>query len=405
MKVAIMGYGTVGSGVAEVIDQHNSVIAKRTGGEPLEIAYILDLRDFPEDSHKDLFTKDFNDILNDSEVKIVAETMGGVNPAFDFTMKLLKAGKAVVTSNKELVAQKGLELLAAAEEGGTNYLFEASVGGGIPIIRPMAQCLAANNIEGVAGILNGTTNFILTKMIEEDMSFADALKLAQDNGYAEKDPTADVEGHDACRKVCILASLAFGKHVYPNQVETEGISNITLEDVSYISSANGVIKLLGQIKYIDDDNIAAFVSPAVVYNGSQLASVRDVFNAILVRGDAVGDVCFYGRGAGKLPTASAVVADMVDCAKHVERRKIFGWGAGEEDYVVDYKATIEMPFYVRAKLSENEVIKLFRDVKFLSRKGQPSDEVAFITDAMTENKLKEKLDGTNVLNIIKVTNY
>ena len=405
MKIAVMGYGTVGSGVVEVIESHSDVIAKRTGGETLELGYILDLRDFPEDSHKDKFTKDFNDILNDPEVKIVAEAMGGVNPAFDFTMKLLKAGKPVVTSNKELVAQKGLELLKAAEEGKTNYLFEASVGGGIPIIRPMAQCFAGNNIEGVAGILNGTTNFILTKMIEEDMSFETALKLAQDNGYAEKDPTADVEGHDACRKVCILASLAFGKHVYPNQVSTEGISNISLEDVSYISSANGVIKLLGQIKYIDEDNIAAFVSPAVVYNGSQLASVRDVFNAILVRGDAVGDVCFYGRGAGKLPTASAVVADMVDCAKHVNRRKIFGWGAGEEDYVVDYKSTIEMPFYVRAKMSQSQVVTIFHNVKFLSRKGQPSDEVAFITDCMTENALKEKLADNNVLNIIKVTNY
>lgn len=405
MKVAVMGYGTVGSGVVEVIESHNEVIAKRTGGEPLEVKYILDLRDFPGDPHQQQFTKDYNDILNDPEVKVVAETMGGVNPAFDFTLKLLKAGKSVVTSNKELVAQKGLELLRAAEESGTNYLFEASVGGGIPIIRPMTQCLAANNIEGVAGILNGTTNFILTKMIEEDMSFEDALKLAQDNGYAEKDPTADVEGHDACRKVCILASLAFGKHVYPNQVETEGISNITLEDVSYISSANGVIKLLGQIKYINEDSIAAFVSPAVVYNGSQLASVRDVFNAILVRGDAVGDVCFYGRGAGKLPTASAVVADMVDCAKHVSRRKIFGWGPGEEDYVVDYKSSINMPFYVRARLSENQALSLFGNVKFLSRKGQPSGEIAFITDEMTENELKEKLKGTQVLNIIKVTNY
>lgn len=405
MKVAVMGYGTVGSGVVEVIDTHKEIIAKRTGGEVLEVSHILDLRDFPDDIHQDAFTKDFNDILNDPEVKVVAETMGGVNPAFDFTMKLLKAGKAVVTSNKELVAQKGLELLSAAKENNTNYLFEASVGGGIPIIRPMAQCLAANNIEGVAGILNGTTNFILTKMIEEDMSFEDALKLAQDNGYAEKDPTADVEGHDACRKVCILASLAFGKHVYPAQVATEGISNISLEDVSYISSANGVIKLLGQIKYIDEDNIAAFVSPAVVYNGSQLASVRDVFNAILVRGDAVGDVCFYGRGAGKLPTASAVVADMVDCAKHVDRRKIFGWDAGSEDYVVDYKSAIEMPFYVRAKMSENEVSNKFDEVKFLSRKGQPSDEVAFITDAMTENELMKKLGKSEVLNIIKVTNY
>ena len=405
MKVAVMGYGTVGSGVVEVIDTHSDIIKKRTGGESLEVAHILDLRDFPGDGHEALFTKDFNDILNDADVKVVAETMGGVEPAFTFTSKLLKAGKSVVTSNKELVAQKGLELLEIAEECGANYLFEASVGGGIPIIRPMSQCLAANNIEGVAGILNGTTNFILTKMIEDDMTFEDALKIAQDNGYAEKDPTADIEGFDACRKVCILASLAFGKHVYPNQVETEGITNITLEDVSYISSIKGVIKLLGQIKYISDDKIAAFVSPAVVQHGSQLASVNDVFNAILVRGDAVGDVCFYGPGAGKLPTASAVVADMVDAAKHIDRRKIFGWGAGSEDYVVDYKAELEMPFYVRAKAEESKIKGTFDCIKFLNRFGQPSDEVAFITDSMTENKLMEKLEGIDVINIIKVTNY
>lgn len=405
MKVAVMGYGTVGSGVVEVIETHEKTIKKRTAGEPLEVKYILDLRDFPGDSHEALFTKDFNDILNDDEVKVVAETMGGVNPAFDFTLKLLKAGKSVVTSNKELVAQKGLELLQAAEENGVNYLFEASVGGGIPIIRPMSQCLIANNIEGIAGILNGTTNFILTKMIEDGMTFEAALKLAQDNGYAEKDPTADIEGFDACRKVCILASLAFGKHVYPNQVEAEGITNITLEDVSYISSIGGVIKLLGQIKYINDDKIAAFVSPAVVFHGSQLASVNGVFNAILVRGDAVGDVCFYGQGAGKLATASAVVADMVDSAVHVERRINFGWGAGNEDYVVDEKATIEMPFYVRAKSSESKVKALLNDVKFLTRVGQPSDEVAFITDSMTQNELNEKLKDVEVINIIKVTNY
>ena len=405
MKVAVMGYGTVGSGVVEVIESHEKTIKKRTAGEPLEVKYILDLRDFPGDSHEALFTKDFNDILNDDEVKVVAETMGGVNPAFDFTLKLLKAGKSVVTSNKELVAQKGLELLQAAEENGVNYLFEASVGGGIPIIRPMSQCLIANNIEGIAGILNGTTNFILTKMIEDGMTFEAALKLAQDNGYAEKDPTADIEGFDACRKVCILASLAFGKHVYPNQVEAEGITNITLEDVSYISSIGGVIKLLGQIKYINDDKIAAFVSPAVVFHGSQLASVNGVFNAILVRGDAVGDVCFYGQGAGKLATASAVVADMVDSAVHVERRINFGWGAGNEDYVVDEKATIEMPFYVRAKSSESKVKALLNDVKFLTRVGQPSDEVAFITDSMTQNELNEKLKDVEVINIIKVTNY
>lgn len=405
MKVAVMGYGTVGSGVVEVIESHKRSIEKRTGGEMLEVSHILDLRDFPGDPHENLFTKDFNDILNDPEVKVVAETMGGVNPAFDFTLKLLKAGKSVVTSNKELVAQKGLELLNAARENNVNYLFEASVGGGIPIIRPMAQCLTANNIEGVAGILNGTTNFILTKMIEDGMTFDDALKIAQDNGYAEKDPTADIEGFDACRKVCILASLAFGKHVYPNQVQTEGITKITLEDVSYIQSANGVIKLLGQIKNISDEKIAAFVSPAVVFNGSQLASVKGVFNAILVRGDAVGDVCFYGQGAGKEATASAVVADMVDCAVHIDRRKEFGWNEGSETYVVDEKEVLEMPFYVRAIASESKIKSIFNDVKFLTRVGKPSNEVAFITDKMTENSLMKKLDGVEILNTIKVTNY
>ena len=405
MKIAVMGYGTVGSGVVEVIETHTASIAKGTNGEKMEVAKILDLRDFPGDPHESLFTKDFNEILNDPEIKVVAETMGGVNPAFDFTIKLLEAGKSVVSSNKELVAQKGPELLQMAEESGANYLFEASVGGGIPIIRPMSQCLVANNIEGIAGILNGTTNFILTKMIEDGMTFADALKLAQDNGFAEKDPTADVEGFDACRKVCILASLAFGKHVYPNQVETEGISNITLEDVSYIEGAHGVIKLLGQIKKLSDDRIAAFVSPAVVWNGSQLASVNGVFNAILVRGDAVGDVCFYGQGAGKLPTASAVVADMVDCVKHINRKKFFGWGAGAEDYVVDYKESIEMPFYVRAKTTESKIKSTFGAVKFLTRIGQPSDEKAFITDKMTQNELEKKLEGFEVINTIKVTNY
>ena len=392
MKVAVMGYGTVGSGVCEVIETHQDTLAKRTGGKALELARILDLREFPGDKHEALFTKDFNDILNDPEIQIVAETMGGVNPAFDFTMKLLASGKSVVTSNKELVAQKGPELLACAKAHNVNYLIEASVGGGIPI-RPMAQCLAANHIEGIAGILNGTTNFILTQMIEEDMSFADALALAQANGFAEKDPTADVEGHDACRKVCILASLAFGKHVYPSQVETEGISKITLEDVAYVASAGGVIKLLGQIKDLGGGKIAAFVGPAVVYNGSQLASVKGVFNAVLVRGDAVGDVCFYGQGAGKLPTASAVVADMADCAAHTEQRRIFGWGAGEEDYVVDYKTAIKMPFYVRVQGDETHIKQAFDNVKFLSRRGQPADEKAFITDEMTEEELERRLDN------------
>lgn len=316
MYVAVMGYGTVGSGVVEVFNKNHESIVKRSTQSTLEIRYILDLRDFPGDPNADKFIKDFNIILNDPEVKIVVETMGGLHPAFEFVSSLLKAGKSVVTSNKELVAAKGYELLKMAEENNVNFLFEASVGGGIPIIRPITQCLAANEIDEIAGILNGTTNFILTMMIEKQMSFEDALKLAQDNGYAEKDPTADIEGQDACRKICILASLCFGKHVYPDSVHTEGITKIALEDVAYVRNYGGVIKLLGRAKRLDNGKISAMVSPAVVMDGSQLASVRDVFNAILVRGDAIGDVVFYGKGAGKLPTASAVVADVIDCAKH-----------------------------------------------------------------------------------------
>lgn len=405
MNIAIMGYGTVGSGVAEVIKNNFESIKKKTGNEALVVKYILDLREFPGDENEAKLTKDFNDILKDDSVKVVVETMGGVNPAFDFSMKLLEAGKSVVTSNKELVAQKGLVLLETAEKHNANYLFEASVGGGIPIIRPMTQCLAANEIEGIAGILNGTTNFILTRMIEDNMSFADALKLAQDNGYAEKDPTADIEGHDACRKVCILASLAFGKHVYPNQVATNGITKITLEDVEYAGKIGGVIKLLGQIVPAAEDKIVAFVSPAIVMKGSQLASVDDVFNAILVRGDAVGDVVFYGRGAGKLPTASAVVADVVDCVKHIDRKKIFGWGPGSEDYVVDYTTAIENQYYVRALADEAAVKAALGDVRFITRENQPAGEIAFVTGLTTLKALEEKLGALNVLTKIMITNY
>lgn len=405
MKVAIMGYGVVGTGVAEVLKKNAKNIALHAGRNEIAVKYILDLRDFPGDENESKLTKDFNDILRDDEVKIVVETMGGVNPAFDFTMKLLAAGKSVVTSNKELVAQKGLELLNQASEYGVNYLFEASVGGGIPIIRPIAQCLAANNIEGIAGILNGTTNFILTRMIDDKMTFEDALALAQANGYAEKDPTADIEGHDACRKVCILASLSFGKHVYPNQVATEGITKITLEDVEFASGFGGEIKLLGQIKVVSDEKICAFVSPAIVLKGSQLASVDDVFNAILVRGDFVGDVVFYGRGAGKLPTASAVVADVVDCAKHVVKKKIFGWREGNEDYVADHKEIVKSKFYVRGIGTEEQVKATFGDVQFLSRENQGENEIAFISPKMTENQLNSKLALKQIINKIRITDY
>ena len=403
MYVAVMGYGTVGSGVVEVFNKnHDSIVRRRTRDS------LVELREFPGDPNADKFIKDFNIILNDADVKIVVETMGGLHPAFEFVSSLLKAGKSVVTSNKELVAAKGYELLTLAEENNVNFLFEASVGGGIPIIRPITQCLAANEIDEIAGILNGTTNFILTMMIEKNMTFADALKLAQDNGYAEKDPTADIEGHDACRKICILASLCFGKHVYPDAVYTEGITKITLEDVAYVQNYGGVIKLLGRAKRMENGKISALVSPAVVMHGSQLASVTDVFNAILVRGDAIGDVVFYGKGAGKLPTASAVVADVIDCAKHADRKKAFGWGASEENYVVDYK-TLETALYIRAEVSDKAaalaaVEAQLGKVKVLAREDAPENELAFVTGTDTEQTLTEKLEktGISVLSCIRV---
>lgn len=412
MYVAVMGYGVVGSGVVELFGKNHDSIVRRSTQSEMEIRYILDLRDFPGDPNEKKFIKDFNMILQDKEVKIVVETMGGLHPAFEYVLACLKAGKSVVTSNKELVAAKGYDLLQAAEENNVNFLFEASVGGGIPIIRPISQCLAANEIDEIAGILNGTTNFILTRMIEDQMSFEDALHLAQENGYAEKDPTADIEGIDACRKICILASLAFGKHVYPDGVYTEGITKIHLRDVEYIRAWGGVIKLLGRAKRLDDGRISAMVSPAVVKRHSQLAGVDDVFNAILVRGDAIGDVVFYGRGAGKMPTASAVVADVIDCAKHLKRKKLFGWGNSEEGYVADYR-DMQTALYVRAQAGQPEAAvqaarDAFGDVTLFHCEDAPEDEIAFMTPWDTERALQAKLAGLSEIapqSVIRITDY
>ena len=412
MYIAIMGYGTVGSGVAEVIMNNRENIAAAAGQDSVDIKYILDLRDFPGDVNEKLMIKDFNTILNDSEVKVVVETMGGLRPAFEFVSSCLKKGKSVVTSNKELVAAKGDELIKLAQENNANFLFEASVGGGIPILRPIGQCLAANRINEVAGILNGTTNFILTMMIDKNMSFEDALKLAQDNGYAEKDPTADIEGHDAGRKICILASLCFGKHVFPEDIYMQGITKISLTDVEYAKEWGGVIKLIGRAKKLGDGRISAVVTPAFVKNGSQLASTNDVFNAILVRGDAVGDVVFYGRGAGKLPTASAVVADVIDCAQHLEKRKDFGWESGTPDYVIDYNE-IETAVFVRAKAQDRKtaaetIDSAFSGVKFIEKAGADEDEIAFVTPVLKEGRIEEILNSLGSLDIlskIRIVDY
>lgn len=412
MRIAVMGYGIVGSGVVELFEKnHESILGKSTQAE-LDIKYILDLRVFPESPYGEKHIKDFNLILNDPEVGIVVETMGGLRPAFEFVSACLQAGKSVVTSNKELVAEKGYELLKLANEKNVNFLFEASVGGGIPIIRPITQCLAANEIKEIAGILNGTTNFILTKMITEKMSFEDALKLAQDNGYAEKDPTADVEGADACRKICILATLCFGKHVYPSEVATEGITAIASEDVEYAANWGGVVKLIASAKRVNDNQISAIVSPAFVESHSQFAGVDDVFNAILVRGDAIGDVVFYGRGAGKMPTASAVVADVIDCAKHTVRNKMMGWSDSSPDYVVNH-LDCEAVLYVRGfsknvDLSLREAEAVLGDIKVLYRKNQPETELAFITPSGMERELRDKLlsiDSIVPVSVIRVTDY
>lgn len=345
VKVAIMGHGTVGSGVYEVFDMNARKIAASLG-EPVEVKYVLDLRDFSNLAYADKFVKEFERIENDPEISVVAEVMGGVGAAYEFTKRLLRAGKSVCTSNKELVATHGEELLAIAREHNVGYLFEASVGGGIPLIRPMLQCLAANEIDEICGILNGTTNYILTQMIASGVSFEDALRQAQENGYAEKDPTADVEGHDACRKICILADLSFGDKFDPDEVECEGITKITLADVAAADKLGRAIKLIGRAVRCEDGTAYAFVAPHLVDKSSMLASVEDVFNAVMVTGNATGDVLFYGKGAGKLATASAVVADMLDAAFHKDRRRQIFWGDGSQ-HLLRPLDSFESQWYVR----------------------------------------------------------
>lgn len=394
-NVAVIGYGVVGSGTVELFEKNRESICKKVGRD-CDIKYICDLRDFPGDKYEDRLVKDFNVILNDPEVEVVAEVVGGATFAYDYTKKLLSAGKSVVTSNKELVALHGAELLELAKAHNCNYLFEASVGGGIPIIRPLNKCLAGNEIEEISGILNGTTNFILTKMIREQLDFDTALKMAQELGYAEADPTADVEGHDACRKICILASLAYGKHVYPQYVHCSGISRITLDDVEYAENAGYVIKLIGTAKPAGDGHITVIVCPRLVPKSSLLSNVDDVYNAISVTGDGSGDVLFYGRGAGKLPTASAVVGDIIDCLKHKGRIIMIGWDdCVDKDYVVPYK-TQETNMYIRVKAPDAESLKpavteLFGKVVYLERNGRPDDELAFITPKMPEQETDEHL--------------
>lgn len=407
VSVAIMGHGVVGSGVAEILTTHKQKLFSNLG-EEIHIKYILDLREFPDSPLVDRFTKNFDDIINDIEVRVVVEVMGGLNPAYDFVKRCLKAGKSIVTSNKELVAAHGAELLAIAKEENVNFLFEASVGGGIPIIRPMNQCLVANIVDEIAGILNGTTNFILTKMIEDGMQFDDALKLAQDLGFAERNPAADIEGPDACRKICILASLAFGKHVYPESVLTEGITKITLEDVKYAKAYNCVIKLIGKVKRLENGMIDIIVAPMFVPIKSQLANIDYEFNGIMVRGDCTGDVVFYGKGAGKLPTASAVVADVVDCCKHLKTRKYLFWTDGNGDNILSPEKSVTAMFTrASGKNAKEEIKSVFSNIDIVEYSGSDSSETAFVSDEMPYGEYQEKIKvleskGINILSSIRM---
>jgi len=403
VSVAIMGHGVVGSGVAEILLTHKQKLFSSLG-EEIYIKKVLDLREFPDSPIANRFTKDFEEIINDLEIRVVVEVMGGLNPAYDFVKRCLKAGKSVVTSNKELVAAHGAELLAIAKEENVNFMFEASVGGGIPIIRPMNQCLVANNVREVAGILNGTTNFILTKMIEDGMPFDDALKLAQDLGFAERNPAADIEGHDACRKICILASLAYGKHVYPDSVHTEGITHITLNDVKFAKEFGYVIKLIGRVKKLEDGKIDILTAPMLVPFKSQLSNIDYEFNGIMVRGDCTGDVVFYGKGAGKLPTASAVVADVVDCCKHLKARRFLFWADGDGSNIISYKDSVSA-MYLRLSGTDAEAkaAKVFGDTVAV----RSNNEVAVLTTEMTYSAFEEKCGalkecGIEVLSAIRI---
>lgn len=399
-KVAILGFGVVGSGVAEVLKRNGPHIDEKVHGA-VELKYILDVRDFPDSPFASLVIHDFSIIETDPEVDIVVETIGGATIAREFTRRALAAGKSVVTSNKELVAKHGCELMELAREHGVSYLYEASVGGGIPIIRPLKQCLAANEISEICGILNGTTNYILTRMIRSGLPFAQALKEAQENGYAEADPTADIEGHDACRKICILASLAFGRHIYPDQVPTEGIVGVTLADVAYADSCGRKIKLLGRAIREEDGRVRAFVAPHLVEGEDPLAGVEDVFNAITVRGNAIGDVMFYGRGAGKLPTASAVVADVMDAARNRDRPKYLDWSHGGEDAALPPE-DVTSAWYIRGTVTADTLRAALGEVTFLARPGAPEGETAVLTPVMTRRELDRKLAGVPLQSVFRV---
>ena len=395
-NVAVMGYGTVGSGVVEVLKTNKDAIAKKVG-EELNVKYVLDLRDFPGDPVQEIITHNFDDILNDEEVNVVAEVMGGIEPAYTFTKKCLLAGKSVCTSNKALVEKHGAELLAIAKEKNVNYLFEASVGGGIPIIRPLHTCLTADVIEEISGILNGTTNYMLTKMSAEGADYDEVLKDAQAKGYAERNPEADVEGHDPARKIAILTSLITGKKVDFEDLYCEGITKVTTEDIAYAKKMGLAIKLLATSKKIGDQ-YSIMVSPKMIGASHPLFAVNDVFNAIFVKGNMLGDSMFYGSGAGKLPTASAVAGDIVEAAKVTGNTGHF-WT--EEKLTLADISTVENKFFVRASVTAEEAKAAFGPVLVMD--DVVDGEIGFVTETMTEaayHACAAKLNG--IISMIRV---
>ena len=397
IQVAVLGYGTVGSGVVEVIEKNKAEINKKSG-EELNVKYILDLRDFPGDPYEDKVVHDVNMILDDPEVKIICETMGGLKPAYDFTKKALSLGKSVCTSNKELVAAHGPELIRVAHENKCNYLFEASVGGGIPIIRPLNYSLTAEKIDAITGILNGTTNYILTKMDREGADFEAVLKEAQEKGYAERNPEADVEGYDACRKIAILSSLMCCKNVKYEEIYTEGITKITATDFVYARAMGRTIKLLAQSKEVDG-KLFAMVAPFMISRDNPLYMVNDVFNAVCVHGNMLGDSMYYGKGAGKLPTASAVVSDVVDCARHIGKVIMCFWD--DEDVKVSDVSEARRAFFVRVDVAkEKEAIDTFQYVRAIE--ADVEGEFAFVTDVMSEKEFNEKADAVGIISRIRM---
>ena len=386
IKVAVLGYGTVGSGVVEVSERNNDQVSG-SAGEELHVKYILDLRDFPGDPYEDRVVHDINLILEDPEISVVCEVMGGTGAAYQFTKQALEKGKSVCTSNKELVAKHGPELLSLAKEQGCSYLFEASVGGGIPVIRPINSSLTAEKILAVLGIVNGTTNYILTKMSSEGAAFEDVLKQAQEMGYAERNPEADVEGYDACRKLAILSSLMAGKNVDSEKIYTEGITKITTADFEYAKAAGMAIKLLALGRMLEDGRVLAMVSPFFVSNTHPLAMVNDVFNAVFISGNMLGDSMYYGRGAGKLPTASAVVSDVIECARNQGRTISCRWEAGSAE-LADIAET-EYSYFVRVKASARAEAEAVFPGKIFEAPGR-EDDLGIFTDVMKEKTFREK---------------